>query len=230
MSKTSLCFFTVKNIGLLSCNHYVFFCYIVDIMIDDSKIIEGCRSNRHKYQMALYDKYAPMLRGICLRYVKNGADADDLLQEGFIKILKNISNYVETGSFKAWLKRIMINQAINFCKQKKLLKYTDLCENFDFDTEDANDDYDNRKVENRIIEANLSPQQILSLINELPDGYRMVINLYVIDGFSHKEIAEQLNISVNTSKSQLSRARKTLLDKTNELIIKNKVSYEQEYK
>jgi RNA polymerase sigma factor (sigma-70 family) len=199
-------------------------------MFDDSKIIEGCRSNRHKYQMALYDKYAPMLRGVCLRYVNNGADADDLLQEGFIKILKNIGNYVETGSFKAWLKRIMVNQAINFCKQTKQLKYTDLDENSGFGAEEVNEDYDNRKVENRIIEANLSSQQILSLINELPDGYRMVLNLYVIDGFTHKEIAEQLNISINTSKSQLSRARKILLDKTNELILKNKVSYEQEYK
>ncbi len=199
-------------------------------MIEDSKIIEGCRNNRHKFQMALFDKYAPMLRGVCLRYVNNGSDADDLLQEGFIKILKNIEGYVETGSFKAWMKRIMVNQAINYCKQKKLLKYTDLDENSDFDMEDADEDYDNRKVENRIIEANLNPQQILSMISELPEGYRMVLNLYVIDGFTHKEIAEQLNISINTSKSQLSRARKTLLDRTNELIKKNTVSYEQEYK
>ncbi len=197
-------------------------------MIDDSKIIEGCRKNSHKFQMALFDKYAPMLRGVCMRYTKNEADADDLLQEGFIKILQNIRNYVETGSFKAWMKRIMVNQAINFLKKKKQHDFYQLNENVDFEEDDQ--DYNQDKTENRLIEANIGPEEILKLIKNLPEGYQMVLNMYVIDGFSHKEIAEQLNISIGTSKSQLSRARKTLLDKANELILKNTNSYEQEYK
>jgi RNA polymerase sigma-70 factor (ECF subfamily) len=195
-------------------------------MYDDSKIIEGCKNNRHKFQMALFDKYAPMLRGVCLRYAKNTADADDLLQEGFIKILQNIGNFVETGSFKAWMKRIMVNQAINFLNKKKQIVFAELTGNENFEDEDDGDD--NRKTENRLMNASIGPEQILKLIGELPEGYRMVLNLYVIDGFSHKEIADQLNISVNTSKSQLSRARKTLMDKANELILKKTVSYEQQ--
>jgi RNA polymerase sigma-70 factor (ECF subfamily) len=195
-------------------------------MDDDSKIIEGCKNNRHKFQMALFDKYAPMLRGVCLRYAKNTADADDLLQEGFIKILQNIGNFVETGSFKAWMKRIMVNQAINFLNKKKQIVFAELTGNENFEDEDDGDD--NRKTENRLMNASIGPDQILQLIGELPEGYRMVLNLYVIDGFSHKEIADKLNISVNTSKSQLSRARKTLMDKANELILKKSVSYEQQ--
>lgn len=176
--------------------------------------------------MALFDKYAPMLRGVCLRYAKNTADADDLLQEGFIKILQNIGNFVETGSFKAWMKRIMVNQAINFLNKKKQIVFAELTGNENFEDEDDGDD--NRKTENRLMNASIGPDQILQLIGELPEGYRMVLNLYVIDGFSHKEIADKLNISVNTSKSQLSRARKTLMDKANELILKKSVSYEQQ--
>lgn len=175
--------------------------------------------------MALYDKYAPMLRAVCLRYVKNYADADDLLQEGFIKILQNVGNYVETGSFKAWMKRIMVNQAINFLKKKKQIEFTDLTGNEDFDDDES---YNPEKTENKLIDGNMGPDKIIELMKQLPEGYRMVLNLYVIDGFSHKEIADQLGISINTSKSQLSRARKTLLDMANELLTQNKMSYEKQ--
>jgi RNA polymerase sigma-70 factor (ECF subfamily) len=192
---------------------------------DDNNIIEGCRKNKHRYQMALYDKYAPMLRAVCLRYVKNYADADDLLQEGFIKILQNVGNYVETGSFKAWMKRIMVNQAINFLKKKKQIEFTDLTGNEDFDDDES---YNPEKTENKLIDGNMGPEKILELMKQLPEGYRMVLNLYVIDGFSHKEIADQLGISINTSKSQLSRARKALLDMANELLTQNKLSYEKQ--
>lgn len=196
------------------------------MIYDDSNIIEGCRKNKHRYQMALYDKYAAMLRAVCLRYVKNDADADDLLQEGFIKILQNVDNYVETGSFKAWMKRIMVNQAINFLKKKRQIEFTDLSGNEDYnDAEDYNPD----KTENKLIDGNIGPERIIELMKRLPEGYRMVLNLYVIDGFSHKEIADQLGISINTSKSQLSRARKSLLDMANELLTQNKLSYEKQF-
>lgn len=167
-----------------------------------------------------------MLRAVCLRYVKNYADADDLLQEGFIKILQNVGNYVETGSFKAWMKRIMVNQAINFLKKKKQIEFTDLT-----GKEDYNDDesYNPEKTENKLIDGNIGPDKILELMKQLPEGYRMVLNLYVIDGFTHKEIADQLGISINTSKSQLSRARKALLDMANELLTQNKLSYEKQF-
>jgi RNA polymerase sigma factor (sigma-70 family) len=196
------------------------------MIYDDSNIIEGCRKNKHRYQMALYDKYAAMLRAVCLRYVKNDADADDLLQEGFIKILQNVENYVETGSFKAWMKRIMVNQAINFLKKKKQIEFTDLTGNEDYNDDEA---YNPEKTENKLIDGNIGPDKILELMKQLPEGYRMVLNLYVIDGFTHKEIADQLGISINTSKSQLSRARKTLMDMANELLTQNKLSYEKQF-
>ncbi|MDD3685985.1 MAG: RNA polymerase sigma factor [Bacteroidales bacterium] len=196
------------------------------MIYDDSNIIEGCRKNKHRFQMALYDKYAAMLRAVCLRYVKNDADADDLLQEGFIKILQNVGNYVETGSFKAWMKRIMVNQAINFLKKKKQIEFTDLTGNEDYNDDES---YNPEKTENKLIDGNIGPDKILELMKQLPEDYRMVLNLYVIDGFSHKEIADQLGISINTSKSQLSRARKALLDMANELLTQNKLSYEKQF-
>jgi RNA polymerase sigma-70 factor (ECF subfamily) len=196
------------------------------MIYDDSNIIEGCRKNKHRYQMALYDKYAAMLRAVCLRYVKNDADADDLLQEGFIKILQNVENYVETGSFKAWMKRIMVNQAINFLKKKKQIEFTDLTGNEDYNDDES---YNPEKTENKLIDGNIGPDKILELMKQLPEGYRMILNLYVIDCFSHKEIADQLGISINTSKSQLSRARKALLDMANELLTQNKLSYEKQF-
>lgn len=175
--------------------------------------------------MALFDKYSGMLRGVCLRYVNNDFDADDLLQEGFIKILDNISKYQDTGSFTAWMKRIMVNHAINFCKKKNKQKFSEWNDSYSDDL--VENDVDNsNKLENRILETNLDPSDIIKIIQELPDGYRMVLNLYVVDGYSHKEIAEKLNISVNTSKSQLSRARKMMVDKTELLLAKHKVEYE----
>ena len=195
-------------------------------MFDDKNLIEGCRKNKHKFQMALFDKYAPMLRGVCMRYTNSEFDADDLLQEGFIKILSNIKKYVDCGSFVGWMKKIMINHAINYCRKKNKTKFFELNEEIN-NVLLTDDDNISNKTEDRVIEADIKPEQILNLVNELPEGYKMVMNMYVIDGFTHKEIAEKLNISINTSKSQLSRARKLLLAKTNELIIKNnKLQYE----
>lgn len=170
--------------------------------------------------MALFDKYAPMLKGVCLRYADNSADADDLLQEGFIKILDNIVKYAETGSFKAWMKRIMVNNAINYCRKKSKLRFDEINDNLFADEIDEEHSHD---LETRIIEANINPQQVIEIIRELPDGYRMVMNLYVLDGYTHNEISQKLGISINTSKSQLSRARKLLANKTEELINKAKI-------
>jgi RNA polymerase sigma-70 factor (ECF subfamily) len=194
-------------------------------MFDDSTIIKGCKKNRHKYQMALFDKYSPVLKGVCLRYAGNEFDADDLLQEGFIKILQNISNFKETGSFIGWMKRIMVNHSLNYCKKKNRQKTSEWNDNI---TDFADDEENTSKsIESRILDANLTPEEIIQIIQELPVGYRMVLNLYVIDGFKHAEIAEKLGISINTSKSQLSRARKFLIEKTEILISQNATQYEK---
>jgi len=186
-------------------------------MTNDGKIITGCKKGKHRHQMALFDKYAPMLRGVCLRYVNNNADADDLLQEGFIKILDNIKNYAEQGSFIAWMKRIMINNALNYCRKNSKIHFTELEDGFiDYTEHDESSD----KLNNKVLDADLSAENIIEIFNKLPEGYKMVLNLYVLDGYSHAEIAEKLGISVNTSKSQLSRARKALIKKTEEILNK----------
>ncbi|PLX07702.1 MAG: hypothetical protein C0596_09730 [Marinilabiliales bacterium] len=186
-------------------------------MTNDGKIITGCKKGKHRHQMALFDKYAPMLRGVCLRYVNNNADADDLLQEGFIKILDNIKNYAEQGSFIAWMKRIMINNALNYCRKNSKIHFTELEDGFiDYTEHDESSD----KLNNKVLDADLSADNIIEIFNKLPEGYKMVLNLYVLDGYSHAEIAEKLGISVNTSKSQLSRARKALIKKTEEILNK----------
>ena len=175
--------------------------------------------------MALFDKHSPALRGVCLRYAGNEFDADDLLQEGFIKILQNISKFKETGSFIGWMKRIMVNHSLNYCKKKNRQKTSEWNDNItDFADEEENT---SKSIESRILDANLTPEEIIQMIQELPVGYRMVLNLYVIDGFKHAEIAEKLGISINTSKSQLSRARQFLIEKTDLLILQNATQYEK---
>ncbi len=195
-------------------------------MLDDSKIIAGCKKNKHKYQMTLFDKYSGMLRGVCLRYVNNDFDADDLLQEGFIKILENISKYEDKGSLKAWMKRIMINHALNFVKKQNKQKFSEWKESYSNEFLEEEESFDS-KLESKILGANIDPSEILKIIQKLPEGYKMVLNLYAIDGYSHKEIAQELNISVNTSKSQLSRARKKMIEKTESLLKEIKVNYEK---
>lgn len=186
-------------------------------MTNDGKIITGCKKGKHRHQMALFDKYAPMLRGVCMRYVNNNADADDLLQEGFIKILDNIKHYSEQGSFVAWMKRIMINNALNYCRKNSKVHFTELDDGFnDYSIDDQPSD----KLNSKVLDADISTEKIIEIFNELPEGYKMVLNLYVLDGYSHSEISEKLGISVNTSKSQLSRARKALIKKTEEILNK----------
>lgn len=164
------------------------------------EIIDGCKRQKRKYQDKLYEQYASMLYGICLRYTRNQFDAEDVLQEGFVKIYKNIHTYSQDRSFEGWIRRIMINTAITHYRRNLKHAYHD-------DVDEAHD-----------LSGNLGPDQgaeytkeeLMEVINRLPAGYKMVFNLYVVEGFKHKEIAEQLDIDINTSKSQLSRAKKYL--------------------
>ena len=164
--------------------------------LDD--IVKGCVTGKPEAQEALYRKYSGKLFGICLRYTKDYSAAEDVLHEGFIKILTNISSYKGTGSFEGWMRRVVINTALErFRKQFQMYPITDVNESeFGLKYED--------------ILTNISANDLLDLIKELPPAYKMVFNLYAIDGYSHKEIAEILNISIGTSKSNLSRARKIL--------------------
>lgn len=168
----------------------------------DEDFIERCLNNDSKSQGELYRQFAPKMFGICLRYAKNQMEAEDVLQEGFIKVFRYLKDYRNEGSLEGWIRRTMVNTAINFYKKKiKYQKDVSLDQ-----TEPVNNE------EESAIDK-LSAKELLVLIHELPDGYRMVFNLNVIEGYTHKEIGKMLNISENTSKSQLSRARGVLQEK-----------------
>jgi len=175
------------------------------IQLED--IIKGCISGKPDAQEALYKKYSGKLFGISLRYTKDYSSAEDVLQDAFIKVFSNISSYRGTGSFEGWIRRILINTALErFRKHFQLYPISEINES------DSAFNYDN-------VLNDISVKDLLALIQELPPAYRMVFNLYAIDGYSHKEIGDMLNISEGTSKSNLSRARKLLQVKVNKYFI-----------
>ncbi len=164
----------------------------------DSDIISGCLSGSRKMQEALYAKYASKMYAVCLRYSGNADDAQDLLQEGFIKIFKNLDKFRSDGSFEGWIRRIFVNTSIEYYRKKSALqKKIDPAEVV---------------VEDKsfTILDELAEDDIINMIRELPPGYKLVFNMHVIEGYSHKEIADLLNINEGTSKSQLARAKMAL--------------------
>jgi len=169
------------------------------LQITDQHIIQGCKKGNSQSQKMLYQKYKAMLFGICLRYAKDRMEAEDFLQEGFMRIFKDLYQYQPTSGLGAWLRKVMVNCCLRQI-QKKKLKFQEV---------DWNQLIDKNEPEENTID--LSKEKILiKMIQQLPDGYRMVFNMYVIEGFTHQEIADYLDISVNTSKSQLSRAKTNL--------------------
>lgn len=170
----------------------------------DKKIFDDCIKGKRHAQNKLYNRYAPSLLGICMRYAKNKEEAEDILQEGFIKIFLKIQGFRSEGSFEGWMKRIMINTALTHNKQNLKHKYqTDITEIEEIHIVD-----DGRQDEESIVK--IPRDKLMSIIQSLPEGYKTVFNLYVIEQYAHKEIAEMLDISINTSKSQLSKARRLL--------------------
>ncbi len=168
--------------------------------ISEAEIIEACKNQNRRAQEELYRKYYKRLLGICMRYAKTDLEAEDMLQDVFIKVFRYIGNYQPTGSFEGWLKRITVNVSIeHYRKNKKHLFVEDVLSLGDSGYEPG------------IIEQ-LSAKEIINLLQYLPDGYRMVFNLFAIEGYSHKEIGEILGVTEGTSKSQYSRARNFLID------------------
>lgn len=168
----------------------------------DSAFIKRLKENDSKTQRVFYQQLAPKMYGICHRFALISEDADDILQDGFIRVFKHIGDFRGEGSLEGWVRRTIVNTAINYYKKKiKQGIKTDL-------------EYVKGKVKetNNIVEK-MAADELLELINELPPGYRMVFNLNVIEGYTHKEIGKMLEISENTSKSQLSRARISLQKK-----------------
>jgi RNA polymerase sigma-70 factor (ECF subfamily) len=169
------------------------------------KIIEGCKKGRGRSQEELYKILSSRMYGLCLKYANDKDDAKDIMQDGFIKVFQKIDQFGDKGSFEGWVRRIMINTALE--------KYRSQVTMFSLDERMPVSD---EGVQSTVID-NLSAEDLLGLIRQLTPKYRMVFNLYAIEGYNHKEIAELLGISEGTSKSNLSRARMILQEKVKEL-------------
>ncbi|MFY0685671.1 MAG: sigma-70 family RNA polymerase sigma factor [Cyclobacteriaceae bacterium] len=169
------------------------------------EILTGCLAGKRKCQEELYHRFCDMVMGVCLRYARSQEQAEDIFQEVFLKVFQKIDKVKEPDALPGWIKRIAINTAIDHLK-------INTQENLE--TEDSDEQGDQQYEE---LLDKLSNDEIVKIINQLPDGYRMVFNLYAVDGYSHKEIAEQLGITESTSRSQLTYARRLLKEKLKNL-------------
>ena len=166
----------------------------------DSDLIEGCLQGNRKMQHELYKRFAPKMYGVCLRYASNSEEAEDILQEGFIKVFNKIGSFRREGSFEGWIRRIFVNTAIEQFRKKVYLQPI---------TEVEEDTVEGKYLS---VLDRLSEKDIIQLVQQLSPGYRTVFNMYVVEGYTHRQIAELLGISEGTSKSQLSRAKLILQD------------------
>jgi RNA polymerase sigma factor (sigma-70 family) len=164
----------------------------------EEKLIRSCRDQDPRAQRDVFQLWAPKMLGVCLRYIKDRGEAESVMTGGFLKIFEKINQYSGEGSFEGWVRRIMVNESLGYLRQHKHAFMM-------VDAEEADCEISFEEADQQ-----LQADELLLMIRQLPDGYRTVFNLYAIEGYSHKEIAEQLGISENTSKSQLSRARNLL--------------------
>jgi len=161
----------------------------------EDELIKGCLRRDPSAQKLLYDTYSSKMYGLCYRYVKDSMEAEDVLVTAFMKVFDKIHQFKSEGSFEGWIRRIVVNEALTYLRRHRSMYLETELEQAD------------REPDYNALSDHLEAEDLLKMIQELPTGYRIVFNLYAIDGYSHKEIAEQLGISENTSKSQLSRAR-----------------------
>ncbi|MCK9482072.1 MAG: RNA polymerase sigma factor [Bacteroidia bacterium] len=168
---------------------------------EEKDLVLKCLKGDAVSQKKLFDIYSAKMFAVCMRYASDSDMAKDFLQEGFIRVFQKLEQFRFEGSFEGWLRRIFVTTALEFCrKQVKSIEDSGI------------DNYENIGFDTKIIEK-LNVQDLLKLISSLPTGYRTVFNLYVIEGYSHQEIAKELNISENTSKTQLRKARLVLMSK-----------------
>src|ERR1700712_4772147 len=158
-------------------------------------LVERCKANERKAQEMLYKQFASKMLGVCMRYAADKMEAEDMLQNGFIRVFQKLADFRGEGSFEGWIRRIMVHSSIEYYrKHHKMLQVADLDEH-------------NEPSVNATAMANLGAKDLMALIQRLSPGYRMVFNLYAIEGYSHREIGEIMGMTEGASKSQLSRAR-----------------------
>jgi RNA polymerase sigma-70 factor (ECF subfamily) len=176
---------------------------VINLHQHEKEVIELAVENHRHAQHQIYSKFAPKMLSVCRQYIKDVHQAEDVMITAFMKAFTNLKNFEHIGSFEGWIRRIMINECISYIRVQKKVTFI---EDENYSEERHND-----------IESKFSVEDIQFLIDNLPDGYRMVFNLYCIEGFKHQEIAKMLGINEGTSKSQLSHARKMLQDNINKL-------------
>lgn len=165
----------------------------------EEDLLEGCRAGNSRFQQALFDRYSRKMFGVCLRYCDNRDDAQDVLQDGFIKVFGNLHQFRGNGSLEGWVRRVMVTTALEHYRRRSRYIFVET------------EEWHQVELNSDALSA-LGAAELTKLIQELPTGYRTVFNLYAIEGYTHEEIGGMLGISEGTSKSQLSRARKTLQD------------------
>lgn len=174
----------------------------------ESDIIEGCILGNPRMQRMLYEKFSPKMYALCIRYAGNTDDAQDILQDGFVKVFGNIARFKGTGSFEGWIRRIIVNTAIEHFRKKNTLQVID-----EHTENQLADDHAN-------IFNLLEAKELLEIIKSMPAGYRTVFNLYAVEGYTHKEIATMMNLTEGTSKSQYARAKNWLQERIKKLQLK----------
>ena len=176
---------------------------VINLHQEEKDIIRQAAANNRHAQQKIYSKYAPKMLSVCRQYIKDLHQAEDIMITAFMKVFTHIGNFEHKGSFEGWIRRIMVNECISYIRVQKKVSFLE----DEFFVEDT---FNN-------IESHFSVEDIQTLIDSLPDGYKMVFNLYAIEGYKHQEIAKTLGISEGTSKSQLSHARKMLQEQINKL-------------
>lgn len=174
--------------------------------MNEQQLIESCRRGERIGQKELYDRFARKMMGVCYRYVNDKETALDLLQDGFVKVFLSLDSYSGTGSFEGWVRRIFVNTALEYLRKADVLR----------DSTDLDNTAELVQPEASVLSA-MAADELMQLVNELPPGFRTVFNLFAIEGYSHKEIGEMLNITESTSRSQYTRARQMLQKKINAL-------------
>lgn len=181
---------------------------VINLNQEEKELIELAVDNNRHAQHKIYSKFSPKMLSVCRQYIKDIHQAEDIMITAFMKVFANLKNFKHEGSFEGWIRRIMINECISFIRVQKKVNYIEDDLVLGRDEESYNN-----------IESQIALEDIQSLIDNLPEGYKMVFNLYAIEGFKHQEIAQMLGINEGTSKSQLSHARKML--QTNIVKLKN---------
>jgi len=166
--------------------------------LEVNQIIDGCKSNDRKCQRAFVDQFSPYLFGVCRRYISNHEQAKDCLQESLVQILSNINKFEAKGSFKSWAARVTATQCLQFIRREKKHITFDIAESLEPSEEES-------------ISDRLEVDDVLKFLETIPEKYRLAVNLYIIEGYSHREISEQLGITESSSRSLVTRARKMIV-------------------